>query len=58
MPKTIMKIICAWCRKDMGEKDGEGQEGITSTICEECWAKRFPGVPYPEEGEENSATVH
>ena len=49
MPKTIMKVICAWCRKDMGEKDGEGQEGTTSGMCEECWEKRFPGVPYPEE---------
>lgn len=37
----------------MGEVDGEGQEGITSTICRECWEKRFPGVPYPE-GEETS----
>lgn len=49
MPKTIMKVICALCRKDMGEVDGEGQTGTTSTICRECWKRRFPGVPYPEE---------
>ena len=31
-----MKIVCAWCGKDMGEKDGEGIEGISHGICEEC----------------------
>ena len=31
-----MKIVCAWCEKDMGEKEGEGIEGISHSICEEC----------------------
>ncbi len=31
-----MKIMCAWCDKDMGEKDGKGIEGISHGICEEC----------------------
>jgi len=26
-----MKIVCAWC-----EKEGEGIEGISHSICEEC----------------------
>ncbi len=47
--KTILKIICACCRKDMGEKDGEGAEGVTGTFCKECWDRQFPGIPYPEE---------
>ena len=34
-----MKIVCAWCGKDMGEKDGEGIEGISHSICEECLSK-------------------
>ena len=31
-----MKIICAWCRRDMGEKDGQGVEGVSHSICGDC----------------------
>ncbi len=34
-----MRITCAWCGKDMGEKDGKGKSGNTHGICEECLAK-------------------
>ena len=34
-----MKIICPWCKKDMGEKNGEGVEGISHCICEECFGQ-------------------
>ena len=34
-----MKIVCVWCKKDMGEKDGMGVEGISHSICEECYEK-------------------
>ena len=34
-----MKIVCAWCGKDMGEKDGEGIEGISHGVCEQCLKK-------------------
>ena len=34
-----MKIVCAWCGKDMGEKDGKGAKGISHGICQECLAK-------------------
>jgi DNA-directed RNA polymerase subunit RPC12/RpoP len=34
-----MKIVCAWCGKEMGERDGEGVEGITHSVCSECSAK-------------------
>lgn len=48
--KTILVIICSYCRIKMGEKDGEGTEGNTHSICEKCWEELFPGIPYPEEG--------
>ena len=31
-----MKIVCAWCGKGMGEKNGGGVEGVSHTICEKC----------------------
>jgi hypothetical protein len=31
-----MKRVCSWCRKDMGEKPGEG---ITHGMCPECVAE-------------------
>jgi len=34
-----MKIVCACCGKDMGEKDGEGVEGISHGVCEQCLKK-------------------
>ena len=34
-----MRIVCAWCGKDMGEKKGNGEEKITHGICQECLAK-------------------
>ncbi len=34
-----MKITCAWCGNDIGEKDGEGIEGASHGICEECFSK-------------------
>jgi hypothetical protein len=34
--KTVIKIVCMYCKKDMGEKDGEGMEGISHSICEDC----------------------
>ena len=34
-----LKIVCAWCGKDMGEKDGKGVEGISHGLCKECSEK-------------------
>ena len=34
--KTILRVICAWCGKDLGTKDGEGTSGISHGICKEC----------------------
>lgn len=33
-----LKIVCAWCNKDMGEKPSQ-QSGITHGICESCKQK-------------------
>ena len=34
-----IKIICAWCGKEMGEKEGEGIEGISHGMCNKCAAE-------------------
>lgn len=49
--KTILKIQCMHCRKDMGEKDGKGTEGTSHSICKECWMDRYPQYHYPDEKE-------
>jgi len=36
---TIIYIVCAWCNKAMGSKDGEGVSGVSHSICQECLAK-------------------
>ena len=33
-----MKIVCAWCKKEMGNKDGDN-ETITHGMCEQCETK-------------------
>ena len=37
--RTKLKVICAWCGKDMGEKDGQGIEGVSHSICLDCLEK-------------------
>jgi len=37
-----MRIVCAWCKKDMGEKPPYEDKGTTHSICPECKAKHFP----------------
>ncbi len=34
-----MRVVCAWCNKDMGEKDGEGVRGVSHGLCRECFDK-------------------
>ncbi|HEX7586553.1 MAG TPA: hypothetical protein VF390_02890 [Patescibacteria group bacterium] len=38
--KKMIKRICAWCNKELGEKEAEG-EGATHGICPECAEKNF-----------------
>ena len=34
-----MKIICAWCKKDLGEKEPLADNRITHSVCEKCKQK-------------------
>lgn len=31
-----MKIVCAWCQKDLGEKEPTADPSVSHGICEEC----------------------
>jgi len=57
---TVMKIVCAWCGKPMGEKDGQGQEGISHGMCEECHERLVGGNPGPraEKNDKNMEVKH
>lgn len=37
--KTILTVVCSWCSKDMGEKDGKGVSGVSHGMCEACYDK-------------------
>ena len=50
--QTVLKIKCVYCHKITGEKPGYGVTGTTSTICRQCWAARWPKMPYPEDEKE------
>ena len=49
---TILKIVCAYCQRGMGEKDGLGVESISHSICLDCWAEKYPDIPYPTSPDE------
>ena len=38
---TTIKVVCAWCGISLGEKDGQGAEGISHGICPECVMRHF-----------------
>ena len=40
---SIIKVVCAWCGKDMGEKDGQGVEGISHGMCDKCYTNIVKG---------------
>ena len=37
-----MDITCAWCGEKLGEKDGQGVEGESHGICDDCLTRYFP----------------
>ncbi len=41
---TKMQRVCAWCGKDLGEIEAEGQTGTTHGICEECKEKELAKI--------------
>jgi hypothetical protein len=44
---TILEIRCMYCDEPMGTKPGGGSEGVSHSICEDCWNMHFPDIPYP-----------
>ena len=34
-----IQVICAWCNRDMGEKDGDAPYPISHSICPDCERK-------------------
>jgi len=36
-----MKVICAWCKKQLPDKDGKGIEGTSHGMCPECLEKEL-----------------
>jgi hypothetical protein len=34
--QTVLKVVCSWCNKTMGMKDGLGVSGISHSICPKC----------------------
>lgn len=41
---TVIRVICGWCGKKIGEKDGHGTEGRIYGICDKCLARNFPVI--------------
>jgi len=33
-----MRIVCAWCGKEIGKKENDDEE-VSHGLCEECFAK-------------------
>ncbi len=48
---TILRIVCSYCKTEMGYKDGEGVSGDSHSICEKCWKELFPDIEYPKEND-------
>ena len=42
--QTILIVVCAWCGKKIGEKDGEGVEGVSDGICQDCYDKELKAI--------------
>lgn len=46
--KMILKIVCAWCGKAMGEKEfvdhPEIEKNISHSMCKECLDREIAGI--------------
>ena len=47
-----MKIVCAWCAKELGEKDGGDVDDVSHGICEECLHKQLEALERLKKGGE------
>ncbi len=34
--ETTILVVCAWCNKPVGRKQGHGVSGVSHTICPNC----------------------
>lgn len=52
--EMIYRVVCAWCLKDMGEKECPGSKvidkPITHSICECCKAKVMAEIEQSKKG--------
>lgn len=40
-----MKVICAWCKKDLGEKEPLEEKIVSHGICGECSSSIIDSIP-------------
>jgi len=52
--KTVLRIVCIFCKEVIGEKDGKGQTGDSHSICERCWNENYPQWAYHAELREDT----
>ena len=43
-----MRVICAWCKLDMGEKEPFGNKEITHAMCDRCRKKMVAEMDHYE----------
>ena len=44
MDNQRMRVVCAWCGRDMGAKDGHGVAGVSHGLCKQCRRRLEPGM--------------
>jgi hypothetical protein len=42
-----MKVVCAWCKKPLGEKPPFGDLTVTHGICPDCYKKEMQAIGFP-----------
>lgn len=38
------RVVCSWCKRDMGSKDGLKEGEVSHGICSDCREKYFPKI--------------
>ena len=52
-----MQVVCAWCKKVMGEKESSGDTlSITHSICPECKKNVLAGIPSTRDNGDGTAS--
>ena len=50
-------VLCAWCGKQLGRKNGVGQSGVSHSICLECQHEHFPKTLSRDKQRESTTSV-